>query len=159
FTEAGSLLPTGYRNGCPAEKEIFAAEVPDLSDIYRSRKKLCEGEETEIRLPEETADVRFEWKEGDSHPVRPAHHPGEYPFLILTEGCVFESVVEVVPDGDCDAAAGRCTVSLPNAVAVYGENSRLQVYATCEIRVREIRIFDRWGGQRYAGREEVVGYE
>jgi len=58
-----------------------------------------------------------------------------------------------------DEGSERCTVSLPNAVAVYGENNRLQVYATCEIRVREIRIFDRWGGQRYAGREEVVGYE
>src|SRR5690625_5676028 len=82
-------------------------------------------------------------------------------YLVInhSEDCVFEGNIEVKERTDGDPVAYRCEYSIPNVIVPNGENHTLRVYATCEIGVQEIRIYDRWGGQRYAGREEEVGYE
>src|SRR5690625_2458936 len=159
FTEEGDFTLTGYMNGCAAEKEIAVEVISDPAANYHILTELCEGEETEIRLPEETNDLRFEWKDGSAEPVRRVDQPGEYPFSILAGDCVFEGAIEVIERTDCDPVAEDCEISIPNVIVPNGENHTLRVYATCEIGVQEIRIYDRWGGQRYAGREEEVGYE
>src|SRR5690625_3789095 len=159
FTEEGNFILTGYMNGCAAEKEIAVEVIPDPAADYHIRTELCEGEETEIRLPEKTNDLRFEWKDGSAEPVRRVDQPGEYSFSILAGDCVFEGAIEVIERTDCDPVAERCEISIPNVIVLNGENHTLRVYATCEIGVQEIRIYDRWGGQRYAGQEEEVGYE
>src|SRR5690625_3539387 len=159
FTEEGDFTLTGYMNGCAAEKEIAIEVISDPAADYHIQTELCDGDEIEIRLPEETNDLRFEWKDGSAEPVRTVDQPGEYPFLILSGDCVFEGAIEVIERTDCDPVADRCEVSIPNVIVPNGENHTLRVYATCEIGVQEIRIYDRWGGQRYAGQEEEVGYE
>src|SRR5690625_4495070 len=82
-------------------------------------------------------------------------------YLVInhSEDCVFEGNIEVKERTDGDPVAYRCEYSIPNVIVPNGENHTLRVYATCEIGVQEIRIYDRWGGQRYAGQEEEVGYE
>src|SRR5690625_140048 len=159
FTEEGDFTLTGYMNGCAAEKEIAVEVISDPAANYHILTELCEGEETEIRLPEETNDLRFEWKDGSAEPVRRVDQPGEYPFSILAGDCVFEGAIEVIEQTDCDPVVEECEISIPNVIVLNGENHTLRVYATCEIGVQEIRIYDRWGGQRYVGQEEEVGYE
>src|SRR5690625_1782475 len=102
FTEEGDFTLTGYMNGCAAEKEIAVEVISDPAANYHILTELCEGEETEIRLPEETNDLRFEWKDGSAEPVRRVDQPGEYPFSILAGDCVFEGAIEVIERTDCD---------------------------------------------------------
>src|SRR5690625_2568220 len=103
FYRRRRLTLTGYMNGCAAEKEIAVEVIPDPAANYHILTELCEGEETEIRLPEETNDLRFEWKDGSAEPVRTVDQPGEYPFSILAGDCVFERSEErrVGKEGRC----------------------------------------------------------
>lgn len=159
--EPGVYLLLGYRNGCSAGKEVIVEETADPSESYRIRTELCEGEETEIRLPEDTDSFRFSWRDGTSSPIRYIDLPGEYPFLIEAGDCVFESIAEAVPQKDCqpeEEAPESCTVSLPNVIVPGGENHTLQVYAACEIRILEFRVYDKWGGLRYSTSSDRVDY-
>src|SRR5690625_1172525 len=52
FTEKGDFTLTGYRDDCAAEKEISVEVISDPAADYHFQTELCEGEETEIRLPD-----------------------------------------------------------------------------------------------------------
>src|SRR5690625_7303086 len=70
FTEKGDFTLTGYRDDCAAEKEISVEVISDPAADYHFQTELCEGEEKEIRLPEETKHIRFEWKDGSAERAR-----------------------------------------------------------------------------------------
>ena len=54
----------------------------------------------------------------------------------------------MVEEGECDE---ECTVSIPNAISPNGDgiNDRLEFFSSCAIRITEVRIFDKWGGELY----------
>lgn len=155
----GELLFRGYRNGCSAEKKMIVEEVTDPSESYRTHVELRGEEGTEIRLPENTDLYRFSWKDGTVSTSRYIDLPGDYAFLIETTDCIYESAIEVIPDPDCHRDEElSCQISLPNVIVPNGENHTLKVYATCEIQVLEIRVYDKWGGLRYSTSMDRVDY-
>ena|GEM_PF-5245231 len=125
--------------------------------------------EMTVTVSSSDADLDYQWDARDGSLVESHQDEARFSFqedgtVLLTIvdpfGCVYsdELPVMILADKEGPEKEG-CTVSLPNAIVPHGENHTLRVYATCEIGVQEIRIYDRWGGQRYAGQEEEVGYE
>ncbi len=84
--------------------------------------------------------------------------------LTITDpsGCDYSDQLQVVLVEDEEPGAGEnddkeedikeCTVSIPNAITPNGDgiNDNLEVFSNCNIRVTEIRVFDKWGGELYS---------
>ncbi|MBY5957730.1 gliding motility-associated C-terminal domain-containing protein [Membranicola marinus] len=54
-------------------------------------------------------------------------------------------------EGDNNEDDDDSTVSVPYAITPNGDgiNDQLEIFSNCNIRVIEIRIFDKWGGELY----------
>ena len=146
--DEGLHVLAGFHNSCSAEKEIWVDVAEDLGVKLSQEYVWCPGDKLNLMLPADSAGLQFSWSDGTSGRIREVIESGNYTFEILGLSCTYEGTYEVIPDDDCK----ECTVSIPNAVSPNGDgiNDRLEVFSDCSIRVIEIRIFDKWGGELYS---------
>ena len=147
--DEGLHVITGFYNNCSAEKEIWVDIAEDLGEKFSQEYIWCPGGKVILMLPSDSAGLQFSWSDGTTGLMREVTEPGNYTFEILGSICTYEGTYEVVPGDDCDK---DCTVSIPNALTPNGDgiNDNLEVFSSCSIRVTEIRIFDKWGGEIYS---------
>ncbi len=141
----------GYQGGCFTEMAISVEVMEDPSAGYQKTIDWCSQSASgglTLKLPEDNANWRFRWADGTDSTSRTIGSKGRYPFLIISDSCEYTSFFEVVGDADCDE---ECIVSIPNAITPNGDgiNDNLEVFSECAIKVIEIRIFDKWGGELY----------
>jgi len=148
ITEEGGFTLRGYHGGCFAEKTITVDVIKDPSDEFSYIAEWCDGQSLTIKLPEDNATWQFRWEDGTDSRIKMVDSIGRYPFRILSDSCEFTGFYDVIEGADCNE---ECTISIPNAITPNGDgiNDNLEVFSSCSIRVTEIRIFDKWGGELY----------
>ena len=75
--------------------------------------------------------------------------------LTITDpyGCEYsDQLAVVILEDEEPEEKAECTISIPNAITPNGDgiNDVLEVFPTCLIKVTEIRMFDKWGGELYS---------
>ena len=146
--EEGEYTIRGYQGGCFTEKTITVDVMKDPSANYSYIAEWCGLQPLTLKLPDDNATWRFRWEDGTDSISRIINSIGRYPFLIHSDSCEYTGFFDVIEGTDCDK---DCTVSIPNAISPNGDgvNDNLEVFSSCDIRVIEIRIFDKWGGELY----------
>ncbi len=158
ITEPGEYLVT-ISNQCSSTPDTVLVtrseqlgQLPSLQD-----QALCPGDSLLLDVAT-TGAFSYQWSDGSSRPRRALRQPGAYG-LTISNGCQDETFAFQLTNQSC------CRLYFPSAFSPNGDgiNDDFRAFPDpdlcAQITDYQLRIFNRWGGEVYAGQSLTEGWD
>lgn len=144
-------------NTCATRSDTFNVGLAMRANFPSVRPyPLCPGDSVRVDLT--TAGLTYDWTVGDTSGIRIFRQPTKTR-VRLSDGCTDTLLLINITGQDC------CPIYLPTAFSpnADGVNDVFQAYPHPEncwpVTDFQLRIFNRWGGEVYAGNELSAGWD